>query len=1121
MKINQKYSSYRRQFISTIFLIFLMGFIPLKTWAASTSCFELIKDNNIAVAACYPNMPEWFDNETRQKWQKIYLNWISGIDKDFKGNILTGIEEFGFNDAGTQLTFMVGEHYFVNDYQNRLFANRLKFDLNEAGLSVSDVQVEYKGELKKLIQITLHFIQTINVENITGPVIAGSKYTIKWHSKRFTSNVDILYSANGETFSSIALNQTNDGSYTWDLSAFYDMKNVFVRIRKTDNHHIYDDSDEAFIIQNGFCWKSLKGLASSPQWFDASIADDLSDKICNESDLFINAAKIISSSETNCKISLELKAKNYIDKNTFINFFNSLKSLPLYSDHALFQEPSALNKNDVINIEIIFYRNPSCNGLSNIYAPPLWWSTLSEEPNFASKICETIDQIYVRSPVQDGEGRFINSLKQRTCQIYGILKKDFSSSDIAEIENYIGSEYKVFAHSGRILNNVVGNTVVRAGSKIEIMIVRKDGYKNIDILTEYFDYHKELLFPGVKSSLETAFDNSSKFLITDINRTTLSENKEYNGYTLYIKIYIENDLSKDEFVKNFSNLYNIKNTNGTVVVSVLKGTSYFKKGNVLNIKIDFQYSINHCEAFKIHTFKDLKTPWFSCIQDEIQQYMCNIPEFTKGDVRISSDGNNLIIHAYTTINQVENYVGYEAWDSFIGSEIEKEIEWVSRVEYKSESDMLLTLFFAYGYGGIVPPELIEGLYSAVNSVKVTYALTIDHTKIPCKKTNDFYTTLKDEPITEAGVSNTTYISNCENPTLMIEARYNGGDTPSMEGNIPVWFKNQLASIKKQANDENIEGLDVYVDYEIVNNEYAIFAVRAANTGTDDLIRSAYAGSFLYAKDIAGQYVDKFIELKQYDNNVTEAIKSIRNKIGRTRKRRVSNAKNKVDQANNYLSEFVNNIKADLNYNKFSRANRGDFERKVNTLVDELNSLNEQIKNDIGNMSRWWTYSKYYPSIESKLNERDRLVKNLISALQTFIYGEVTGGESSVKFNSCLHQDVDYSEVASEINLKSSSNIISSVLKNDIIEEVNEYDEAIEEGIMLNFELYPNPASNQIFLYVNTDDLNYQIVNLNGKVLLTGIVVNKEPIDISNLSPGFYIVNVFNASNSKSKKMIIK
>lgn len=73
----------------------------------------------------------------------------------------------------------------------------------------------------------------------------------------------------------------------------------------------------------------------------------------------------------------------------------------------------------------------------------------------------------------------------------------------------------------------------------------------------------------------------------------------------------------------------------------------------------------------------------------------------------------------------------------------------------------------------------------------------------------------------------------------------------------------------------------------------------------------------------------------------------------------------------------------------------------------------------------------------------------------------------------------------------------------------------------NFVIHPNPASN--FVTIRSElsvDATYEISDINGKLLSKGKVENNSEIDISQLQPGFYLINI-NSIDQKNTFKIIK
>lgn len=75
-----------------------------------------------------------------------------------------------------------------------------------------------------------------------------------------------------------------------------------------------------------------------------------------------------------------------------------------------------------------------------------------------------------------------------------------------------------------------------------------------------------------------------------------------------------------------------------------------------------------------------------------------------------------------------------------------------------------------------------------------------------------------------------------------------------------------------------------------------------------------------------------------------------------------------------------------------------------------------------------------------------------------------------------------------------------------------------------YKLYPNPASNVIYITIpaSSNDIDYQISDLTGRIYLTGHINNfQNYIDISNLKQGMYIISLKTQNSTKIYKFVKK
>ncbi len=72
-----------------------------------------------------------------------------------------------------------------------------------------------------------------------------------------------------------------------------------------------------------------------------------------------------------------------------------------------------------------------------------------------------------------------------------------------------------------------------------------------------------------------------------------------------------------------------------------------------------------------------------------------------------------------------------------------------------------------------------------------------------------------------------------------------------------------------------------------------------------------------------------------------------------------------------------------------------------------------------------------------------------------------------------------------------------------------------------FKIYPVPASDYINLTSTiSDELNYQLYDMQGRVLLTGKFSNFMYLNLENLPTGNYVIRLYNANEEHREKIII-
>ncbi|MEM7161996.1 MAG: T9SS type A sorting domain-containing protein [Bacteroidota bacterium] len=135
--------------------------------------------------------------------------------------------------------------------------------------------------------------------------------------------------------------------------------------------------------------------------------------------------------------------------------------------------------------------------------------------------------------------------------------------------------------------------------------------------------------------------------------------------------------------------------------------------------------------------------------------------------------------------------------------------------------------------------------------------------------------------------------------------------------------------------------------------------------------------------------------------------------------------------------------------------------------------------------------------------------------------------------SCYTLKVVSDQIAEEsnmvINLVADGNagFLSETLLDDQIENELEFSlwtdcsliNSTENLNSIEFELYPNPARDYLFLNLSGNDTQFKISTVTGKTLLEGNATNLKKIDIISLAPGIYFLSLFQDQNWGSKPFV--
>ena len=90
------------------------------------------------------------------------------------------------------------------------------------------------------------------------------------------------------------------------------------------------------------------------------------------------------------------------------------------------------------------------------------------------------------------------------------------------------------------------------------------------------------------------------------------------------------------------------------------------------------------------------------------------------------------------------------------------------------------------------------------------------------------------------------------------------------------------------------------------------------------------------------------------------------------------------------------------------------------------------------------------------------------------------------------------------------------------QEVKQQSKLQESTIIEGLSLYPNPVSNGKVYITSKNDLDKEIIifDVLGKKALQTTISSKE-LNISNLSPGVYIIKINEGDASATRKLIVK
>ncbi|MBE0640013.1 MAG: T9SS type A sorting domain-containing protein, partial [Bacteroidales bacterium] len=114
-------------------------------------------------------------------------------------------------------------------------------------------------------------------------------------------------------------------------------------------------------------------------------------------------------------------------------------------------------------------------------------------------------------------------------------------------------------------------------------------------------------------------------------------------------------------------------------------------------------------------------------------------------------------------------------------------------------------------------------------------------------------------------------------------------------------------------------------------------------------------------------------------------------------------------------------------------------------------------------------------------------------------------------------EVSYSESLGNTSGKYQSNSMAAI-KSVALKS------GIETSEQFSFEVFPNPASSEVVLKLNTSETATATLNIfevSGRLVMEGEIQKQTMLNVSELSPGVYYIKVWSQNNSDVKKLVIQ
>ncbi|HEY3386640.1 MAG TPA: Ig-like domain-containing protein, partial [Saprospiraceae bacterium] len=179
-----------------------------------------------------------------------------------------------------------------------------------------------------------------------------------------------------------------------------------------------------------------------------------------------------------------------------------------------------------------------------------------------------------------------------------------------------------------------------------------------------------------------------------------------------------------------------------------------------------------------------------------------------------------------------------------------------------------------------------------------------------------------------------------------------------------------------------------------------------------------------------------------------------------------------------------------------------------TAVNDINAIDFSVGID-GNKLAFHSVIANGIQAVGHFNENDGKLRITSNSLNTLVEGEVAFLIRFTRLSENTLDAADFQEATGYLNGdKVNVNLVAPG--------------ATPSSEEVTFTVYPNPASNELFINLSKD-ATAEIMDMNGRVVLSNITVSanaKERLDVSNLPGGLYTIRVFSTEFTSTQRVFI-